>query len=188
MNEKVKATRASDESALIQMNIDMNELQLKIERYIAVQTIFMTDFPSFINMKACKILESYMNNFLTQTKDNLQIALQNDKKGINFYYRANSEPEWRSLKMTSGYESALTTLAFKTSVAYAFGSDMIFLDEPEANADIKAAEKLFEVISAIGNFNQMFIITHKAEILPILFDKGAHGYNVQKGVFTELQY
>jgi DNA repair exonuclease SbcCD ATPase subunit len=91
--------------------------------------------------------------------------------------------------MVSGFESALATLAFKVSVANAFGSDTIFLDEPEANADPKTAEKLFETISNIGGFKQMFIISHKPEVIDILFQRGnTHGYNVNKGKFTQIQY
>ena len=137
-------------------------------------------------MRACKLLESHMNSFFATTKDHFEVALQADKKGIAFYYKANSEPEWRNLKMVSGFESALSTLGFNVSVARAFGSDIIFLDEPEANADPTTAERLFETIAFIGGFKQMFVITHKENVLPILKEQGAKIYKVKGGVFTDM--
>jgi DNA repair exonuclease SbcCD ATPase subunit len=124
-----------------------------------------------------------MNSFFITTKDHFEVALQSDKKGISFYYKSNLEPEWRSLRMVSGFESALSTLGFNVSVARAFGSDMIFLDEPEANADPQTAEKLFETIASIGGFKQLFVITHKENVLPILRYQGAKIYKVKGGVF-----
>ena len=188
LNEKSKSDKIKDEGSIITMNLDLNKHESNINNLNSVISIFTTDFPSFINMRACKILESFMNNFFSTTKNKFEVALQNDKKGIAFYYKSNLEPEWRNLKMVSGFESALSSLGFNVSVSRAFGSDLILLDEPEANADIKTAERLFETIVSIGGFKQMFIITHKPEVLPLLFDNGAKGYEVKGGEFTALVY
>jgi exonuclease SbcC len=183
MNEKSKKAKEKDENTIINLNLEINALESKVNNLNLVNQIYTIDFPSFINMKACKLLESHMNSFFATTKDHFEVALQSDKKGISFYYKSNLEPEWRSLRMVSGFESALSTLGFNVSVARAFGSDMIFLDEPEANADPQTAEKLFETIASIGGFKQLFVITHKENVLPILRYQGAKIYKVKGGVF-----
>ena len=186
LNEKLKATKVQDEATIVELNLKLNNLESKVNTLNTVNQIYSIDFPSFINMRACKLLESHMNSFFATTKDHFEVALQADKKGIAFYYKANSEPEWRNLKMVSGFESALSTLGFNVSVARAFGSDIIFLDEPEANADPTTAERLFETIASIGGFKQMFVITHKENVLPILKEQGAKIYKVKGGVFTDM--
>jgi DNA repair exonuclease SbcCD ATPase subunit len=183
MNEKSKKAKEKDENTIINLNLEVNALESKVNNLNMVSQIYTIDFPSFINMRACKLLESHMNSFFITTKDHFEVALQSDKKGISFYYKSNLEPEWRSLRMVSGFESALSTLGFNVSVARAFGSDMIFLDEPEANADPQTAEKLFETIASIGGFKQLFVITHKENVLPILRYQGAKIYKVKGGVF-----
>jgi chromosome segregation ATPase len=186
LNEKLKLTRIQDEATIVALNLELNNLESKVNILSTVNQIYSIDFPSFINMKACSLLESHMNNFFATTKDSFEVALQADKKGIAFYYKSNNELQWRNLKMVSGFESALSTLGFNVSVARAFGSDLIFLDEPEANADPQTAERLFETIASIGGFNQMFVITHKENVLPILKEQGAKIYKVKGGVFTDM--
>ena len=109
MNEKSKKAKEKDENTIINLNLEVNALESKVNNLNMVSQIYTIDFPSFINMKACKLLESHMNSFFITTKDHFEVALQSDKKGISFYYKSNLEPEWRSLKMVSGFESALST-------------------------------------------------------------------------------
>ena len=88
--------------------------------------------------------------------------------------------------MLSGFETALTTLCFKVAVAYAYGASFIVLDEPDGAADPKSSARLFETISNIGGFKQMFVITHKESAIELLKDNGAQIYEVYKGTFTRV--
>ena len=125
-----------------------------------------------------------MNDFFTNTKDGFKVSLQQDKKGINFFYKAADEKEWNSVKMVSGFETSLLTLGFKVAVAYAYGADLIVLDEPDKTASVESSERLFNTITAIGGFKQMFIITHKVEAVDILKENNARIYEVKAGRFT----
>ncbi len=187
MNENVKKEKEKDAETILVNNDEINELLKQKERLDKVSAIYSTEFPNFINMRACKILEAYMNDFFNTVKNNFQVALQMDKKGVSFYYKSNNEPEWRNLRMASGFETCLSTLGFKVSCARSFGATEIFLDEIDQNSDYKSTEALFETVANVGGFKQMFIITHKTTVVDILLDSGrASGYTVKKGEFTSL--
>jgi DNA repair exonuclease SbcCD ATPase subunit len=183
INAQSQIERQADTAHSSELTVELNNVQKQSKELATVISVFTTDFPAFINMRACQVLESYLNDFFANTKKGFKISLQQDKKGINFYYKAGNEPQWNSIKMTSGFEASLVTLAFRVAVAYAFGSDIIVLDEPDGTGDPEHSNRLFETISTIGGFKQMFIITHKESAVDLLKDKGALVYEVSKGTF-----
>jgi DNA repair exonuclease SbcCD ATPase subunit len=184
LNEQTLKAKKEDKEEITTLSVQINELQLKSKNLEAVKKIYEIDFPSFINLQACQILEDYMNGFFKNTKNNFVVLLQQDKKGINFYYKANDDPEWINAKMVSGFETALLTLGFKVAVGHAYGNELIILDEPDKTADKYSSPKLFNTITNIGGFKQMFVITHKDEAMDLLRENGACIYNIQAGQFT----
>ena len=189
MNDNIAKEQKDSEAEIERLNIEINNLNLEKIRLDNVLTLFNADFPNFINTKACNLLEGYMNGFFATTKDQFQVSLQSTEKGVSFYYRSESIGDWRNIKMTSGYESALSTLGFKVGVAVSFGSSFIVLDEPEANADPESSEKLFTTIGDdVNQFKQVFLISHKKEIMQrLVYEYNAHGYNVIKGKFSPIE-
>ena len=189
MNDNITREQKENEVEIERLNIEVNSLNLEKTRLDNVVTLFNADFPNFINTKACNLLEGYMNGFFATTKDQFQVSLQSTEKGVSFYYKSDSVGDWRNIKMTSGYESALSTLGFKVGVAVSFGSSFIVLDEPEANADPESSEKLFTTIGDdVNQFKQVFLISHKKEIMQrLVYDYNAHGYYVNKGKFNPME-
>lgn len=190
LNEKLKVEREEDLKTIDNKSVEVNNLSQEIDLLDKVSVIYNADFPNFINMKACAIIESFMNAFFSTTKDRFKVAIQLDKKGINFYYKSSEDDadEFRPISMASGFESALLTLAFKLSVASSFGSDMVILDEPDGPADEETAEKLYDTLAEVSGFNQIFIISHKKDVVAnLVYNRGATGYKVTKGVFSKLE-
>ena len=186
MNQNILNEKAKDQEVLSSSVIELNELQIKSKRLDTVKKIYEIDFPSYINLQACDILQEYMNNFFGSTKQNFLIKLEPDTKGINFHYKSDNNPEWINAKMVSGFESALLTVGFKVSVGYAYNSDFIILDEPDKTADDNHSEKLFSTITSIGGFKQIFVITHKSIAMDYLRESGAVIYNVSEGRITRV--
>jgi DNA repair exonuclease SbcCD ATPase subunit len=183
INVKSAEEKKQDSVKITQLSEQIGNLTISSKKLTAVQDVFTNSFPSFINIKACRLLEDHMNDFFSSTKDGFKTSLQQDKKGINFYYKARSEPKWNPIRMTSGFESDLFSLCFKVSVAYSYGADFIILDEPDGAGDDEHSDKLFDSIINLGGFKQIFVITHKESALQLLLDNGAHGYVVKEGVF-----
>ena len=186
MNTDLEKEQADDGEMVNTLNLKLNSSTVKLSQLATVSKIFSIDFPNFISGKASKILEGHINTFISQAKENMEVAIQNDKKGVSFYYKSNKEPDWRNIKMLSGFENALITLSFNLAISSMYGMDFILLDEPEANGDPLASHHLFEVIKGVHSFKQMFVITHKEDIVDSLLEDGkVLCYVVKKGHFEK---
>lgn len=185
INKKLKEDKKEDEKSISIKTEQLNTLQLELENIVGAKDVFEKDFPAYINLKACSILESYMNNFFSSTTGDFVVQLAQDKKGIDFFYKRNSDPDWIALKMVSGFETSLVTLGFNIAVARAFGSNLLVLDEPDGKADDESSEQLFNIIRSIHGFEQIFLITHKPEIVDSYIQEGATVYKALNGEFTK---
>jgi DNA repair exonuclease SbcCD ATPase subunit len=183
-NEELAVTEKANKTQIAELVNSVNEGQLRTKGLKEIAKIFETDFPNYINLKACSILQNYMNNFFESVAPGFTIKLDQSKKGIEFLYKASDEKEWKSVKMISGFEKDLLTLGFKTAVARAYGSDLLLLDEPDAAADEESSEQAFKNITGLTGFRQMFIISHKIGASQFLRDNGARVYEVKNGEFT----
>jgi len=183
-NEITKNKEKEDKQRISAIAEDLNKIQLSIKGLKEIQKIYSDQFPSFINLKACTILQSYMNGFFETVKDGFVVHLQQSKKGVEFLYRAKDEKEWNPVSMLSGFEKALLNLGFKIAIAKAYGSTTILLDEPDAAASEESSERVFKTVTDVGGFEQMFVITHKAVAMDYLRDNGARVYSVSAGEFS----
>lgn len=183
MNEETLKKKDADKKEIEQISLSLNTLQLKVESLSTVKRIFEIDFPSYINLQACEILQSYMNTFFKNVKTGFTVQLKQDAKGINFFYKAANEPKWGNAKMTSGFESTLLTAGFKCSVGFAYGNEFVILDEPDAKASEGNAIKFFKTIANITDFKQIFTVTHRPNAKDYLLEQGANIYEVKNGVF-----
>jgi DNA repair exonuclease SbcCD ATPase subunit len=189
LNDKLLLSQAEDKRIIEESFIQINESKSRAALLTTTRTLFDIEIPNYINNKTCSILQSYLNDkFLNVTKEGLQVELQQDKKGINFVYKAEKDSQWLNTKLASGFEESLLTVAFKASVALAYQSGMLILDEPDKTATDESSRKLFDSLLSINKgFQQMFVITHKEEAVEFLKDAGAQVYYVHKGVFN-IQY
>ena len=183
INNNLYVQKQKDEEEITRYLLEISEYQRKIEENQLLRRIFEIDFPNFINMKTSKILQDFMNSILQTVKDGLQVWLQQTKKGIDFYYKTSSS-DWMNAKLASGFETSLLTFAFKCAVARAYNSQLLVLDEPDHAATEASSVKFFEtLVTVVGGFNQIFIITHRPEALDFLISSGAHVYEVKDGEF-----
>lgn len=175
-----------ESEALIKTKAENKEARLKEEMDLDVtKTVYEVHLPNHVNSKACILCEKYMNKFLAQTKDSFQVKLTPTKRGIGFTYQPRVTCGFINAKQASGFESAILTLAFKAAIAYASGSELFVLDEPDKDADSDSSIRFFETLLSINSgFRQMIVITHRSGAVSFLQDNGASVYEVEEGVFT----
>ena len=181
----IKKEQQFDKDRLQELMVKLNDLEQEEKDLSMVRQIFEVALPNYINQKACAMLQSYMATFLSNTKDEFAVLLQQSRKGIDFLYKANKDSDWLQAKLASGYESALLTLSFKCAVASAYRAKMLILDEPDKAATESASALLFQTITEDlkTSFEQIFIITHRNNSLEYLQENGALIYKVHQGVF-----
>lgn len=184
LNEETLKKKEENKKELETLIVKLNALQLKDKEFEAVKHIFEVDFPSYINLQACKILENYINHFFKGVKANFVVQLNQDAKGINFFYKAANEPKWNKSKMASGFEETMLTASFKCSVGYAYGNEFVILDEPDAKASEVNAAKFFKTVTKISDFKQIFTVTHREKAKEYLIENGANVFDVKNGVIT----
>lgn len=159
------------------------ELKKNISELEYVRTVFDTELPTYIMSQACSYLTKGMNSFMSQTKDQFEIVLKQDAKGIDFMYKTGVNPNYIKAKMASGFESALMTLGFKFTVAQAYNAHFIIFDEPDKSADKESSVKLMEIIANMNDFSQIFITTHQENAMDYLQGIGATVIRVENGKY-----
>ncbi|MBP7820120.1 MAG: hypothetical protein KA027_01920 [Candidatus Methanofastidiosum sp.] len=185
-NERVAEEEIKDKERIALLTKEIEESKKTILESATLQKIFDVDFPNYINTKACSILQDHMNTFMKPIKENLELMLNQNKKGVEFKYRSRNEKSFRSTKMASGFETALLTLAFKTSVAEFYNSSLLICDEPDKTSTEADSAKLFEILTGMTKFEQLFVITHKPAAMEFLKESGSNIYYVKNGTFTKI--
>jgi len=142
--------------------------------------------PSYIIAKRIKLIEASINSFMATVKDNLQVQIQYTEKGVTILYKARDEKEFMKLKLASGFEKSLISIAFKYSLALAYKMDYLIIDEVDRSADSTSSVKLFKSIAKIANIKQIFVTTHDLEGLEFLIGQGYSCIQVKDGVYHAL--
>lgn len=153
-------------------------------------SIFETEFPNYIILKTCAKLEGYINNFIQKLFPYMAVKLQPKQSGVDFYYTsASSESEWLSVKMASGAQSAVLTLAWRVAIARLYGMNTILLDEVDASATEENAALIYQFIASLDTFDQIIFVSHKTDAMKsmmTLIDDIAV-YYVQDGEYTTVE-
>lgn len=133
-----------------------------------VINILDKNLPQYLIIKTCAVLEKEMNDFIQTIFPNMEIRLFQNKKGVEFFYTIEREDtivfdkeNLINIKMASGFEKALLSIAFKISLCKAYGLRFAFFDEIDQSSTDENSETLFKTITSNGFFDQVFIITHK---------------------------
>ena len=178
---------------IIQFQSDIKEIINKQNTYEDAYNVFDKILPNYMVIKTCASLQNEMNSFIQNVFPTYEVELQNSKKGVEFFYTKDKSLQEGTrknnyiinAKMSSGFEKALLTLAFKVSLANLYHCDILILDEADGAADDESSLKLYETLIN-NNFNQVFLISHKNELKEFLQENCENilTYNVFNGNFT----
>lgn len=193
-NAQIEKEREQLEQQLQDLVALQNSLSANLMHYRDAKRILSVDLPNYIIVKACSKLEKHINDFIANVKPGMVVRLLQSKRGVDFFYSPKGEDtnvdEWMSTKMASGFERELLSTAWRVALARAYSLDILMLDEIDSAASVEASEKMFREIASLEGFEQLFIISHKPELVDIIqaeTDK-VSSYLVQDGTFTLQTY
>ena len=149
--------------------------------------ILDSEFPNFIILRTCSHVENYINSFVSKIFPYMKVKLSQNRGGVDFYYTANSsDDEWLSVKMASGAEAAILSLAWRVAIAKLYGVTTLLLDEVDAEATDENSKYIYEFISTLTVFNQLLLISHRKEALRTVaaLADNVTCYEVEHGVYT----
>lgn len=193
-NIEMKQKEEGNKQLLIDLNRQQNDLLLSTNNYKDAKRILEVDLPNYIIVKACSKLEKHINHFISEVKEGMVVRLFQARSGVEFFYSpvgevANSE-DWASTKMASGFERELLSAAWRVALARAYNLHALMLDEVDSAANTFSSEKMFREIANLTGFEQLFIVSHKPEVVDILLQENERvtAYFVQDGIFTRQEY
>ena len=136
-------------------------------------------------IKTCETLSNSINDIVRKVFPYMSVRLQGDKKGVNFFYKTDdSRDDWMSVSMASGAQRQVLSLGYKLAIAKNYHSSSIFLDEIDSSCSIEAAKIIYEFILSLDDFDQIFLITHKPDIIDVAKDKDVVLYGVDHGEYS----
>jgi DNA repair exonuclease SbcCD ATPase subunit len=171
-----------------------NDIYARLANYKEARQILEVHLPNYIIVKACSKLEHHINSFIENVKPGMIVRLFQNKRGVEFFYSPKGASikmdEWMTTRMASGFERELLAMAWRVALAKAFGLTTLILDEIDSAASTAASEKMFRELANVSGFEQLFIITHKPEIVDILVQESdkVSSYYVSDGTFTLQSY
>lgn len=165
-NEEIEEARLEHTELLKKLAHTVNQTAQSIDVLKRSITIFETEFPNFIILRTCAHLEDYINGFIQKLFPYMSVRLRPSRSGVEFYYTAeSSEEEWLSVKMASGAQAAVLTLAWRVAIAKLYGVTTILLDEVDSAATEENAAIIYQFIASLDTFDQIIFISHKKEAM-----------------------
>lgn len=193
-NAETKIREEENKKQLAELNKQQNDLLAVINNYRDAKRILEVDLPNYIIVKACSKLEKHINHFISEVKPGMVVRLFQTRSGVEFFYSPTGEvadPEdWTSTKMASGFERELLSAAWRVALARAYSLDALMLDEVDSAANTFSSEKMFREIANLVGFEQLFIVSHKPEVVDILLQENDRvtAYYASEGTFTRQEY
>jgi len=151
---------------------------------------------NYLIVKTCAVLESAMNDFVQVVFPKMMVKLYQSKAGVNFFYTTDrfktgsdaKKDDLLNVKMASGFQKELLSIAFKVALCKAYNLSTLILDECDKAASDSASELLFETLLNENNFNQLLIITHKPSVKEMILAISPNYkiFTPNNGVFEEI--
>ena len=168
-NEQIKAEVANLQEAVSKAQTDLEQLHREESVYKEAQVLLSKNLPDYLIIKACAALEREMNNFIHIVFPEMEVRLFQNKKGIEFFYTTDvtddySKEKLSNVKMASGFEKSVLSIAFKVALCKAYNLPFAFFDEVDGQGTDDNASKLFRSLLTNGLFDQVFVISHKASV------------------------
>ena len=171
------------------MSSEINEKDAKIKNLKGCLDVFQRDFPNFIVLRACSQLEGYVNEFVHRVFPYMNVSLKQDRQGVQFFYKIKGQDRDLSIKMASGAQKSVLTLAYKIAEAKLYGLDCIILDECDASLNDENSSMLYKFIAEINSFKQLIFVSHRKKAIKEVhesFKGNMRCYWVESGTYNEI--
>lgn len=151
--------------------------------------------PKYISKRICDSLQDKINKFIHRVFPKYEVKLNVNDKGCDLLYTKDKtvvdEKRNKYLKadMSSGLERYILSLAFKVSLAESYKLDLFVGDEIDQSANDADAKILTDMLINSKSFKQLFIISHKNEILDHIKENyKCNVYKAEDGKFNKTNY
>lgn len=189
-NKRTKQAEEEHDATVRELTEAISVSTLRVESLKRVVSIFEHEFPSFIIVQACGQIEAGINDIVQRIFPYMKVQLKPNRGGVEFYYTADYTTEqWLSVKMASGAQSAILSLAWRVAIAQLYGITTILLDEIDADCTDENAKLLYEFVASLDMFSQIMLISHRKEALravAALADNVACYWVAEGGLYTEI--
>lgn len=186
-NEAIAKREEEDTARSHDIANKLNDVQLSMSVNKTCIDIFENKFPNYIILRVCKDLESFINNIVQRAFPYITVELRADRSGVNFFYKTDTSEEVIGISMASGAQKRIITLAYQIALATLFNTGAIFLDEIDASMSSTSATIVYDFISSLDNFNQVFFISHRQESFAAVQESNPAVvcYSVDSGVYEK---
>lgn len=174
---------------------DVVSLNNKVTAIKEAYEIVNKTLPKYMSKKICDSLQNKINRFIHKVFPKYEVKLEVSDKGCDLLYTKDKtivdEKRNKYLKadMSSGLERYILSLAFKVSLAESYKLDLFVGDEIDQSANDADAKILTDMLINSKSFKQLFIISHKNEILDHIKENyKCNVYKAEDGKFNKTNY
>ena len=150
--------------------------------------------PQYRTKIFCDTIKNDLNIFIHTIFPKYDVLVEPSKKGCDLFYTKDNtvtnkkKNQWLDVRMSSGFERAVLTTAFKTILAKYYNIDLFIGDEIDKASNDDDSIKLFSVLLGLNQFSQVFLISHKKALGNYLeenFSDDITLYEAKDGKFTK---
>lgn len=165
-NRRLIEEKSAHDMLLRDIAQSISEAAGSIETLKNAISVLETDFPNFIILQTCGQIEGYINDVVQRVFPYMQVTLKPNRGGVEFYYTVDyTTNRWLSVKMASGAQAAILSLAWRVAIAKLYGVTTILLDEIDADCTDENSKLLYEFVASLDMFHQIILISHRKEAL-----------------------
>jgi DNA repair exonuclease SbcCD ATPase subunit len=139
-----------------------------IDRYKKAIAIYQTEFPNYLILSTCGLIEAYINDCVKKVFPKMSVKLQQSRSGVEFYYTPDGEG-WLSVKMASGAQRAILALSWRIAIAKRYQLDTILFDEVDKSMTDDNSKLIYEFIASLDTFKQIVLISHRKAALRAVY-------------------
>ena len=179
------AKRKALEEQIATLHEDVKRLETELSKDVGMGAVYDEAYdilnkllPQYRTKVFCDASKKDLNDFVHLIFKNYEVEVDVSKRGgCNLLYTKDrsvlneKRNAWLDVKMSSGFERAVLTTAFKSMLARFHGLDLFIGDEIDKASSDTDSCKLYSALLESKQFNQVFIISHKKALGQFLRDE-----------------
>lgn len=158
-NEEVLKKKSKNERLVSVKKRELESKRKEINLMEEVRDAYK-DFSAYRINKGAEHIKNRMNSIFQKGYGKYEITFEQDKSGIDFFYKEVGSDILNNVVMASGQEKAVLAVANRLALCSLQNLGILVLDEVDNNASDENSVKLFQTILNEKGFNQIWIISH----------------------------
>lgn len=159
-NDELKEKERENGRIIRTREKDIDEKRKNLTLLDEVKDILDKDFSSHLINKGAEHIKNKMNSVFQKSYGKYEITFEQDKSGIDFFFREDESSELTNVVMASGQEKEVLAIANRLALCSLQNLGILILDEVDHFASPENSLKLFETILNEKSFNQIWVVSH----------------------------